>query len=1026
MINQIIKFSLHNRIVILIAYLLLVAYGVMAVRSMTIDVFPDLNRPQVVLIVEAGGMSPAELEQQVIIPLENVINGATSVSKVFSNANIGYGIIKVEFDWDIDIYVARQIITEKMTQVINELPGNIKIAMGPVSSIMGEILMVGISSPDGSANQMELRDLADWNLRKRLQAVPGVSQVSVIGGDVKEYQVIVDTNKLRLNNVSLNVVRQALQASGANTNGGFIFNGYTEKLVRNIGRPQTVEDIEMSVLPISQGSTAPALTIGKVGQVVAAPMISKRGDASINGIDGVILSISKQPNVDTIELTKKLEAEISDIKKTLPKGVTLTDNLFRQANFIENSVNNIKSAMYEGAILITAILFLFLLNFRTTVITLIVIPMSLIMTAIVFKAFGLSINTMTLGGLAMAMGSLVDDAIVAVTNIFKKLKENRQHEVKQKNVTIVYEAVKEVVNPIFFSTVLLFLVFIPLFSLSGIEGKIFTPLALAFILATVASTVIAITLTPVMGYYFIPSLKVLDRKDSYVVRILKAIHHRILTLCFKARKTTLITVTALFALSLFAMLNFGNEFLPAFNEGSFNVSISMAPGTTLEESSRIRNIAQRQVMEIEEVEVVSGRSGRSDVDEHALGVNTTELEIALKKDISRSTQEVAEDIRQKLNLPGVFINVGQPISHRIDFIISGIRSQVAVKIFGYNLDKLQSLAADVQNVMSSVPGITDLSIEQQIKIPEIHVEINRRKAHQYGVMIGNVSQDIESALAGEKIADIIENDRFYNLVLRIDDKQKASLKDIGSIPVETINGYVVPLKAIAEIRDSKGPNQVSRENGKRRIVVQANIKDRDLKSVVEEIQRELAEHITLPEDYFISFDGQFETQAKATRDITILGFLSMILIFAGLYMNFHSVNIALQLFIIIPLSVMGAVAGVMFTSQVISIATIVGFITLTGIAIRNGILLLELYQAQNKHLSVKEIIQLTGDRLTPVMMTTITSILGFIPLIIDGNSAGKEILYPAAIVITTGLISSTILNLLITPVVYYIWGNKKR
>lgn len=1025
MINRIIRFSLKNRIVILIAYLLLIGYGYISVRSMQVDVFPDLNRPQVVLIIEAGGMSPVELESQVIIPLENVINGATSVTRVFSNSDIGYGIIKVEFDWDVDIYIARQIVTEKITQVTNDLPANVKITMGPISSIMGEILMIGISSVDDSISQMELRNIADWNIKKRLQAVSGVSQVSVIGGDVKEYQVIVDTNKLRLNNVSLDVVRQALQTSGANTNGGFIFNNYTEKLVRNIGRPENIEDIAKSVLPIEVGSFSPALTIGDIAKVEIAPMINKRGDASINAHDGVILSISKQPSVDTIELTKRLETEIENIKGGLPEGVVLTTDLFRQANFIENSVDNIKSAMIEGAILITIILFLFLLNFRTTLITLIVIPMSLIMTAIVFKVFGLSINTMTLGGLAMAMGSLVDDAIVAVANIFKKLKENKAEGLRKQNATVVYEAVKEVVNPIFFSTVLLFLVFIPLFALSGIEGKIFTPLALAFILATAASTVIAITLTPVMGFYLMPTLRVLDKKDSHLVRAFRIVHAWVLGVCFKFKKLSILSVLGLFGLSIVAISSFGNEFLPAFNEGSFNVSLSMAPSTTLEEASRIRNIAQKQIMTIDEVEVVSGRSGRSDVDEHALGVNTTELEIALKKNISRSTQEVADDIREKLELPGVFVNVGQPISHRIDFIISGIRSQIAIKIFGHDLDKLQLIASDIEKIMSEVNGITDLNIEQQVKIPEVHVEIDRDKAKQYGVMVGNISADIETALAGEKVADIIEDDRFYDLVLRIDDSHKNSLKDIGEIPVESINGYIVPLKAIADIKDTKGPNQISRENGKRRIVVQANVVDRDLVSVVEEIQTNLKESLVLPEGYFVSFDGQFETQSKAKREIVVLGILSMVLIFAGLYMNFHSVNLAMQLFVIIPLSVMGAVVGVALTSKVISLATIVGFITLTGIAIRNGILLLELYQAQGRRLSVKDLIYLTGERLTPVMMTTITSILGFVPLIVGGNTSGKEILYPAAVVIATGLISSTILNLIITPVIYYMFGNKK-
>lgn len=1019
MINRIIRFALKNRIVILMAYALMLFYGVMAIKEMSVDVFPDLNRPQVVLIVEAGGMSPDEIEQQIIIPAENVINGANSVSRVFSNANIGYAIIKTEFEWDTDIYIARQTIAEKMSQISSRLPSNATVVMGPISSIMGEVMMVGLSSPDNTLSSMDLRDLADWDIKKRLQAITGVSQVSVIGGDVKEYQVIVNTNKLRKNNISLDKVRQAVQTSGINTNGGFIIGDYTEKLVRNLGKVQTIEDIENSVLPVPLGSDAPTLTIKNVAKVEIAPTSNKRGDASINGINGVILSIAKQPGVDTIELTQKVEAELSEIQKTLPAGAVLTPDLFRQADFISNSIDNIKSAMIEGSILITIILFIFLINFRTTAIVLIAIPMSLIMTAIVFKTFGLSINTMTLGGLAMAMGSLVDDAIVAVTNIFKKMKENKQEGLNKRITTVIYEALKEVINSIVFSTILIFLVFIPLFALGGIEGKIFSPLALAFILSVTASMIISITLTPVMSYYLLPSLRALDKKESITVRTLKAIHSRLLKFCFKFDKTIFLTVIICFALSVIAIMNMGREFLPPFNEGSFNVSITMAPGTTLEESGRIRNIAQKNILELKEVETVSGRSGRADVDEHALGVNTTELEIKLKKGIDKTTAEVAQDIRKKLEFPGVFINIGQPISHRIDFIISGIRSQIAIKVFGHNLQELTRIAQEIENTMKEIPGVTDLSIEQQIQIPQVYIEIDRIKAKQYGVMVGDISQDIETSLAGETVSDVIEGDKFYNLVLRLDEKNKRSLKDLENIPVETINGYFVPLKSIAKVRDSKGPNQISRENGKRRLVIQANVKDRDLVSVVKDIQKELNKDVVLPEGYFLSFDGQFETQAQASQNIMILGILSMLLIFAGLYINFHSVSLALQLFAIIPLSVMGAVLGVMFTSDVISIATIVGFITLTGIAIRNGILLLELYQAQGKYLTPNELITLTGERLTPVMMTTITSILGFIPLIIGGNTAGKEILYPLAVVVSTGLISSTILNLLITPVLYY-------
>lgn len=1024
MINRIIRFSLKNRIVVIIAYILMIFYGYLSLKAMSVDVFPDLNRPQVALIVEAGGMSPTEIEQQVIIPLENVINGATSVTRVFSNANIGYAIVKAEFDWNTDIYIARQIVAEKISQAGNILPSNVKVVMGPISSIMGEILMVGISSPDGKVSAMELRDIADWNIKKRLQAVSGVSQVSTIGGDVKEYQVLVDTNKLRLNNVSLDNVRTALQSSGSNTNGGFIIGDYTEKLVRNLGKVATVEDIKNSVIPVNMGQNAPALVVGDVAKIEISPTINKRGNGSINGVDGVILSISKQPNIDTIELTQRVEAELESIRNTLPEGVVLTTDLFKQGNFITNSVDNIKSAMTDGAVLITIILFMFLLNFRTTGIVLVVIPMSLIMTAIVFKIFGLSINTMTLGGLAMALGSLVDDAIVAVANIFKKMKENKQDGGHKRITTVIYEALKEVINSIIFSTVLISLVFIPLFALSGIEGKIFSPLALAFILSVIASTIIAITLTPVLAYYLMPSLKVLDRPDSFIVRKLKTLHKHSLEFCFKFSKYVFVTVIACFVLSLVMLMNFGREFLPAFNEGSFNVSITMAPSTSLDESDRIRNIAQQRIMEIAEVKNVSGRSGRSDVDEHALGVNTTELEVELKKGISRSTKEVAEDIRKKLEFPGVYINIGQPISHRIDFIISGIRSQIAIKIFGYDLQKLQEIAEKVETVMGEIDGVTDLNIEQQIQIPQINIDVDRAKAKQYGVMVGDVSLDIETMLAGEVVSNVVDGDKFYDLVLRLNDKSKSSPTDLENIPVESVNGYFVPLKSVAKVYETKGPNQISRENGKRRIVVQANVKDRDLVSVVEDIKAELIKDVDMPQGYFLSFDGQFETQAKASRDILVLGVLSLLLIFVGLYMNFHSVNLALQLFVIIPLSIMGAVVGIWLTSGVVSIATIVGFITLIGIAIRNGILLLELYQAQGKRLSVKELIHLTGERLTPVIMTTVTSILGFVPLIIGGNTAGKEILYPAAVVISCGLISSTLLNLLITPVLYHRFEKK--
>lgn len=1029
MFNRIIEFSLKNRIVIVLTYILLFIYGMSSIQKMSVDVFPDLNRPSVSLIVEAGGLSPDELEQQVTIPIENAINGATSVNRVFSSSSVGYAIIKAEFDWDMNIYTARQIINERLTQVSSSLPANTSVVMGPISSIMGEILMIGLSSPDDSINQMELRDIADWDIAKRLLSISGVAQVSTIGGDVKEYQVIVDSHKLRLNNISLDKVRTALQTSGANTNGGFLLGAHREKLIRNLGQPQNTTDLANAVISTPTADNAPSLTVGNLAKVVIAPQINKRGSASINGSEGVILSIAKQPNVDTIELTKRIEEELNSIEKTLPEGAVLTKDLFKQADFIEKATANIEEALRDGSILIAIILFAFLMNFRTTAIVLIVIPTSFIMTAIVFKLLGLSINTMTLGGLAMAIGSLVDDAIVAVANSFKRIKENKHATNPRPILEVVYSATKEIINSVVFSTILVFLVFIPLFALSGIEGKIFTPLALAFILSMLASMIVAITLTPVLSYYFIPGLKVLDKKDSIIVRSLKHLHQKALGFCFKYYRSVLSVILAGFIIALSLCFGFGKEFLPPFNEGSFNISLTMAPGTSLAESGRIRNLAQKKLLEIPEIKSVGGRSGRSDVDEHALGVNVTELEVEVNENNELSKDDLIAKLRETLDFPGVFINIGQPISHRIDFIISGIRSQIAIKIFGDDINILQQQAEEVQKLIGKIDGVVDLSVEQQILIPQIHIKVDRSKAKQYGIAISEVSQDIETALAGENIAKIIKGNRFYDIVLRIDDENKDSIQSLGNIPVESMNGYFVPLKALAEIKNSKGPNLIARENGQRRIVVQANVAKRDLVSAVKEIQSHLDNELKLPQGYFISYDGQYQTQAQASKDIALLGVLSLILIFVGLYLNFGSLNLSLQLMSILPLSLIGAVIGIALTSQVISLATTVGFITLVGIAIRNGILLVDLYQTQSKEgktkLGIKELSFLTSERLVPVMMTTLTSILGFVPLIIGGNTAGKEILYPAAVVIASGLISSTLLNLLITPVMYYHWYEKK-
>ena len=1017
MFNKIVDFSIKNRLVIVLAYLLIFFYGFSTIKEMEVDVFPDLNRPQVSLIVEAEGLAPEEIEKQVTIPIENNLNGATNVTRVFSNSSIGYSIIKAEFEWDTNIYTARQIINERMGQVTNSLPGNVTVTMGPISSIMGEILTIGLSSPDNSVSAMRLREIADWDIKKRLLAISGVSQVSNVGGDIKEYQVILNANKLRLNNITLDNIRSALSNVGENTNGGFSFGSYTEKLIRNIARPQTIADIENTIIPIPNNIGAPSLTVKKIAKVEIAPQINPRGQASINANNGVILSISKQPNIDSIDLTNRLEKELDAIESSLPKGVVLTKNIFKQASFITKAIDNIEESLSLGSLLIAIVLFMFLLNLRTTAIVLLVIPSSFIMTGIIFNAFDLSINTMTLGGLAMAIGSLVDDAIVAVSNCFKKLKENKNKEKSERedNETVVYSAIKEVINSIIFSTVLVFLSLLPLFALKGMEGKIFTPLALAFIISMICSMFVAITLTPVLSFYFIPSIKSLGKSDSIIVKTLKNIHHIALDFCFKYYKSILSVIIGLFVFSIFLTTQMGKEFLPPFNEGSFNISLSTPPTTSITEMTRVSTLAQKKLLEIPEIASIGARTGRAEVDEHALGVNVTEMEVRIKDDSKKSKEELIDIIRAKLNFPGVFINIGQPISHRIDFILSGIRSQIAVKIFGHDLGQIQELAQEAKIIMETIDGVKDLSVEQQVLIPQIHFELNRDKAIQYGINAGDMSQDIQTALSGEKLGTIIEDDRFYDITMRLDDKIK---DDLGNLPIESINGYFVPLKAITKISEKMGHNQISRENGKRRIVVQANVGGRDLVSTANEIKEKLYKELKLPQGYFISFDGQYESQAKASKDITILSILTFILIYAGLYLNTKSLNLATQLMSVIPLSLIGAVIGVWFSSSIISIATIIGFITLIGIAIRNGILLIDLYQSQEKRLSKNELISLTGDRLVPVMMTTLTSILGFIPLILDGSSPGKEILYPTAIVIASGLITSTLLNLLITPVIY--------
>ncbi len=1024
MFDHIIKFSLKYKPLIVFLYLFLFIYGYEKIIHMTVDVFPDLNKPTVSLIVEADGLGIEEIEKQILIPIENAINGATDITRLTSGASIGYGIVKAEFNWNTNIFTARQIITERLSTLQQSLPDGTRIIMGPISSIMGEIMILGLSSSNNQLSQMDLRTIADTVIKKRLLGIPGVSNVSIIGGDVKQYQILLDSIQIQQLNISVEDIIQALQNSGINTSGGFLQQTWTEKQIRIIGRPETVNDLKKTVLPINIRKDAPSITLEQIADIKEAPEVNKRGTAGINGNPGILISIAKQPGIDTLRLTDQIEKELNRIQKTLPKGAILTPDIFKQSHFIQRAINNITEALWSGSLLIAIILFLFLANFRSTAIILTVIPASFIMTAIVFNIFGLNINTMTLGGLAMAIGSLVDDAIVDVTNIYKRLKENKKRHPSLPILQVVFQASKEVRNSIIFSTILVFLVFIPLFALSGLEGKIFSPLAIAFILSMLMSTIVALTLTPVLSAYLLPSLKSLGYlKDTWIVQKLKKIQEKGLYFCFHHAKKVFISLAVLFILLFLSLFGMGREFLPPFNEGSFNITLASSPGTNLSESNRIGEQAEKALLSIPDIIATGRKTGRADLDEHALGIHISEIEVALNADTKKTKEELMEEIREKLNIPGVFINIGQPISHRIDLIISGTQSQLAIKLFGTNDKSLKDAAKKIELILKRIPEVTDITQDMQLMLPELQIKIDRNKAARHGVQVGNAVKVIETALAGKKIGQIQEKEQNYDLILMFKEAEKIASEKIKNLPINTVKGHFIPLSLISDIYTTKNPNEITRENGNKRYLIQANITSRNIVNIVRKIEKQIEQEVNFPKDIFWKIDGQFESQQSATHKIIILSILSFLIMFGALYINFKSLNLAIQLMITIPLSLIGAILGLLLTSRIISIASIVGLIALTGIAIRNGILLIELYLKEEtlkgKPLSPKELINTTKERLEPVMMTTLTSIIGFLPLIIAGNTAGKEILYPSAVVITFGLLSSTILNLLITPVIFY-------
>ncbi len=1023
MFDRLIAFSVRNRLLVVVAAAMVAAYGGYVLTKIPVDVFPDLNRPTVTVFTEAAGLAPDEVEMLVTVPIETAVNGAAGVERVRSMSGLGLSLVFVEFGWDLDIYRARQIVGEKVAEVGPSLPRDTRTFLGPVSSIMGQIMAVGLTSDDPAIDPMELRTLADWDVRRRLMSIPGVSQVTVMGGEVRQYQVLVDPAMLAASGVTLAEVQQAIDDSNVNSSGGFLPDAHSEMLIRNLARVETAEDLASTVVKVlPEGSS---ILLGQVAEVREGAALNKRGDAGIDGRPGVILTIQKQPGADTVALTRRIEAELQTMQGSLPAGVRVHADIFRQSNFIERAVTNVEEALRDGSLMVAVVLFIFLLNLRTTAITLTAIPLSLLVTFIVFQLMGLGINTMTLGGLAVAIGELVDDAIVDVENVFRRLRENRHAAQPRPVLEVVVSASREIRNSIVYATVLVVLVFLPLFALQGIEGRIFTPLAVAYIVSILASLLVSLTVTPALCALLLPRMKRMEhRRDGWLVRHVKAVEARMLRAGFAAPWLVYLGTGALVAAAAVTVPTLGREFLPEFNEGSITAFVVSAPGTSLEESNRISRIAEELLAGVPEARTIARRTGRAEGDEHVLEVNTTEIEFELEPS-DRSRAEILADIRQRLgSLPGVGVSVGQPISHRIDHILSGVQAQIAIKIFGDDLDELRRLAGEVRAALSGVEGLADVQVERVTLVPQVHVRFDRAKCAAYGLRPGEAARYTALALKGAAVTEVLEGQRSFAVVLRLTDEARQDLEAIRAIPIDTLSGELVPLGLVAEVSEAMGPNMINRENAQRRIYVSANAAGRDLVSVVRDAQRAVAAQVVLPEGYFITYGGQFESEAGASRLILILGALSLAAMFFILYMQFRSMTLAAQVMLNIPLAFTGAVFGVKFLSGgILSVASLVGFIALTGIAARNGIMMithyLHLMREEGMRFDRTMIVRGTQERIVPVLMTALTAGLALLPLLFGAGQPGKEILHPVAVVIFCGLFTSTLLDLVLRPLIFW-------
>ncbi len=1025
MLNKIIHYSLHNRLLILVCAVLLMVGGTYTAFHTDVDVFPDLNAPTVVIMTEANGMAPEEVERIVTFPVETAVNGATDVRRVRSSSTTGFSVVWVEFDWGTDIYLARQIVSEKLAIVSESLPDYVgKPTLGPQSSILGEMLIVGMTAD--STSLLDLRTMADWTIRPRLLSTGGVAQVAVIGGDIKEYQVLLDPDRMKHYGVGLDEVLAVCRTMNQNANGGVLYEYSNEYIIRGVLSTAKAEELAKGVVKSLPGNV-PVL-LRDIATVQIGGKSPKLGLASEKAKPAVLITVTKQPNTSTLELTEKLDASLADLQKSLPADVHISTDIFRQSRFIDSSINNVKNSLVEGSLFVIVVLFLFLMNVRTTAISLVAMPLSLLVSIVVLHFLGLTINTMSLGGLAIAIGSLVDDAIVDVENVYKRIRENRLLPIGEQRPTldVVFDASREVRMPILNSTLIIVVSFVPLFFLTGMEGRMLVPLGIAFIVALFASTVVALTLTPVLCSYLLdrrePGKK--PEQDSPVARKLRAVYRVALEAAISHRKYVLGVTFILFALSLGLFFTLGRSFLPPFNEGSFTINVSTLPGISLEESDKIGRRAEELLLQVPEIQTVARKTGRAELDEHALGVNVSEIEAPFELG-ERTRDEVTEDVRRRLSsISGANIEIGQPISHRIDAMLSGTEANIAIKLFGTDLNRLFSLGNEVKDAVEGIEGLVDLKVEQQIERPQLTITPRRDLLAKYGIPLPEFGEYVNVMLAGEAVSQVYDDGKYFDLTVKASNDSRESMEAIRNMMIDA-GGQKIPLSYVADIRSAAGPNTINRENVQRKVVVSANVAGRDLRGVVNDIQKAVSERITLPEGYHVEYGGQFESEQAASRTLLFTSAMSILVIFLLLYNEFKDARESGVVLLNLPLALIGGVLILRLTSGEISIPAIIGFISLFGIATRNGMLLISHYtQLRSEGMPLyRAVVQGSLDRLNPILMTALSSALALIPLAINGDLPGNEIQSPMATVILGGLLSSTFLNGFIIPIMY-LWMNK--